>query len=246
MRPQADQWNARTSSPTTAPRVLVIDQDAGVRRLLRRELTAAGYFVHDAEPAREALGRVATHQFDLLILDIDSPASGGPEAIRIVREFSLVPILALSARGEEDSPVGALDVGADDWMQKPFGVKELLARVRNALRRRAREQGKPLRVVGGDLEIDLLYRRVRLHGHDVHLPLKSYEVLRTLAENAGKVLTHQEILAAVWGPPPVGRIEYLRMTIQELRRRLEVDPAHPLYILTEPRVGYRLDARCRM
>jgi two-component system, OmpR family, KDP operon response regulator KdpE len=225
----------------TGPRVLVIDQDVGVRRLLRRELTAAGYRVQDAEPGRGVLTRVTGRQLDLLILDIDSAAGGGLDCIRAVHEVSPIPVLALSSRSDEDAAVGALEVGAGDYIQKPFSTKELLARVKSALRRAAREQGKPEKVVSGDLEIDLLYRRVRLAGCDVRLPLKSYEVLRVLAEHPGKVLKHGEILDAVWGPNRVDRIGYLRIVIQELRRRFGDDPTHPRYILTEARVGYRLN-----
>jgi two-component system KDP operon response regulator KdpE len=159
----------------------------------------------------------------------------------MVRRLSQMPVLALSAHGKEDAMVDALNSGADDYVVKPFGTKELLARVNNALRRRAREQGRPAKVVSGELEIDLLHRRVRSGGRDVHLPPKSYEVLRALAENTGKVVTHQEILSAVWGPQYVDRT-YLRIAIRELRRKLEADPGHPLYILTEPHIGYRLEA----
>lgn len=162
-----------------------------------------------------------------------------------MRELSPIPVLALSERGDEDSTVAALVSGADDYIRKPFGVKELLARVKNALRRRARERGDSAQLVTGDLEIDLLHRRVRSHGRDVHLSVKPYEVLRVLAEGAGKALTHEEILCAVWGRNRADRIQYLRLAIRELRSKLEVDPAHPRYILTETGVGYRLEVRQR-
>jgi two-component system, OmpR family, KDP operon response regulator KdpE len=240
---QAILRDLRAHARSTGPRVLVTDQDVGVRRLLRRELRGLGYRVQDAEPGQGIPARVTGRQFDLLILDIDSAAGGRLDCITAVREVSSIPILALSARSEEEAMVGALEVGADDYIRKPFSVKELLARVKSALRRGVREQGKPAKVVGGDLEIDLLYRRVRLAGCDVHLPLKPYEVLRVLAERPGKVLTHEEILDAVWGLRRTDRIGYLRLAIKELRRRLGDDPSHPRYILTEPRVGYRLDVR---
>ena len=227
----------------TGPRVLVMDEDPGMRLLLRRELTAAGYRAQDVEPREGALGLFAEHGFDLLILDIDSPAVGGRDSIRIVREFSAVPILALSVHGEEDAIAEALSLGADDYVQKPVRLKELLARATNALRRRAFDQGKAALVVSDGLEIDLLHRRVRLHGCVVRLPPNCYEVLRVLAENPGKVLTHREILCAVWGAGRADRIEYLRVAIRNLRQRLEADPVHPLHILTETRVGYRLDVR---
>jgi two-component system, OmpR family, KDP operon response regulator KdpE len=233
----------KAHSLNTGPRVLITDQDVGVRRLLWRELRAAGYRVQVTEPAGGLPAPVTGRQFDLLILDIDSAAAGGLDCISAVREVSSVPILALSTRSEEDAMVGALEVGADDYIRKPFSTKELLARVKSALRRGVRDQGKPAKLVSGDLEIDLLYRRVRLGGCDVHLPVKPYEVLRVLAERPGKVLTHAEILDAVWGPRQADRIGYLRLAIQKLRRKLGDDPAHPRYILTEARVGYRLDVR---
>jgi two-component system, OmpR family, KDP operon response regulator KdpE len=223
------------------PSVLVADDDPAVRLLLRRELTAAGYRVQAVEPSQRALRSITERQFDLLILDIDAAAAGGLEAIRIAREMSTVPILALSVRADEDATIEALEKGADDYVRKPFGVKELLARVKNVLRRRTREQGKPALLVTGDLEIDLLYRRVRLRGQEVHLPVKLYEVLRVLAEGVGRVRTREEILRAVWGARRAERIEYLRSAIRELRRKLEADPAHPRYIVTEMGVGYRLE-----
>lgn len=243
MNSHANVPDVAVTSHGVGPSVLVIDSDPGVRLLLRRELTAAGYCVEGNEPNEGALTRIATLGFDLLMLDIDSPESGGPDSIRIVRELSPVPILALSVHGEEDAIVEALHTGADDYIQKPFRLKELLARTMNALRRRALEQGKPLLVVGGDLKIDLLRRRIYLHDQAVHLAIKSYEVLRVLAECPGQVLTHNQILIAVWGEHRTDRIEYLRHVIQNLRQKLEPDPKHPLYILVERGVGYRLNAR---
>lgn len=227
------------------PRILIIDDDAAIRRLLRRWLAGAGYRVQDIASDRGAHRFVAERQFDLLILDIDPPTSRGPEAIRILRALFPIPILALSVRGDEDTIADALDSGADDYIRKPFSVKELLARVKNALRRRARESGKPAQIRTGDLEIDLLLRRVRLRGLEVHLPAKLYEVLRILAEGAGNIISHKEILTAVWGPRCVDRIDYLRHVIQQLRCRLETDPAHPKYVLTKPQFGYYLDMQRR-
>jgi two-component system KDP operon response regulator KdpE len=211
------------------PSILVIEDDPALRRLLRRELAAAGYRVHDIAPGQSTLGCIAEGAFNLLILDIDSPNGPRSDAIRVIRAFSQVPILALSVHGKEDTMVDVLDSGADDYVLKPFGTKELLARVNNALRRRAREQGTPAKVVSGEIEIDLLHRRVRSSGRDVHLPPTSYEVSRVLAERAGKVVACEEILAAVWGPHQVGR-GYLRGAIRELRFKLEADPGHPLHI----------------
>jgi two-component system, OmpR family, KDP operon response regulator KdpE len=223
------------------PRVLVIDDDPAIRRMLRQVLTAAGYRVQDTAPGDRAVGRVAERRFDLLILDIDAPAGIGADPIRIMRGLSSAPIVALSVRGDETAAVSALEKGADDYVRKPFGLNELLARIMTALRRGARERGRPPVVVTGDLEIDLLQRRIRVHGQEVHLSVKLYEVLKVLTENAGKVLTHEEILRAVWGPQGTGRVGYIRVAIRKLRRRIEADGTCPRYILTEPGIGYRLE-----
>jgi two-component system, OmpR family, KDP operon response regulator KdpE len=225
--------------------VLIIDEDPAIRRLLRRELSAAGYRVEDMEPGKDALASVTDRKFDVAILDMDSRACGGTEIIGAVRELSSIPILALSFRDNEHTAVAALESGADDWIRKPFNTREVLARIKNALRRKAKELGKPVLLFSGPLEIDLLHRRVRLSGKQVRLPLKSYEVLRVLAEGAGRVITHREILSVVWGGRRIDRVGYLRTAIRLLRRQLEADPAHPRYILTELRVGYRLDLGTR-
>jgi two-component system, OmpR family, KDP operon response regulator KdpE len=227
------------------PGVLVIDDDPAIRRLLRQTLTTAGYRVEETTPGHAALRRVVERQFDLVILDIDEPSGPGPAAIgpgpiSLLRALSPAPILALSVRDDEAAAANALENGADDYVRKPFGVNELLARAKIVLRRKARHQDKPALFTTGALEIDLLYRRVRLNGQEIHLPVKAYEVLHVLAAAAGKVVTHQQILGAVWGPERRDRADYLRMAIRELRRRLEPNPAQPRYILTEPRVGYRL------
>jgi two-component system, OmpR family, KDP operon response regulator KdpE len=222
------------------PSILIVDNDPGIRCLVRRGLKKAGYRVQDIEPGPHVLGLIAEHKFDLAILDIDHPAGCGSEAIRLVRELSPMPIVVSSVCGDEDATVEALDSGADDYIRKPFRIKELFARINNALRRRAREQGKQVHLVTGDLEIDLLHRRIRSSGDEVHLPAKQYEVLRVLTEDAGKVLTHDAILRAVWGANCTHRVTYLRVAIRELRRKLEADPARPRHILTERRVGYRL------
>ena len=221
------------------PSILVVDEDPAIRLLLRRGLIAAGYRVRDAAPAQVGPGFLAKAEFDLVILDIDAAACGGTETIRNLRQHSAVPIVALSARQDERASVAALDSGADDYVRKPFGREELLARIRNALRRRAVEQGRPVLLISGDLEIDLVHRRVRRRGQEVKLSAKPYAVLRLLAENAGKVLTHAELLRAVWGERHTGRVQYLRLAIRTLRRQLETDPTHPRILITETRVGYR-------
>jgi two-component system, OmpR family, KDP operon response regulator KdpE len=205
------------------PRVLVIDSDRAVRTLLRRVLSAASYQTQDTDPGEAALRCIAEREFDLLIVDVNSSTDSGPEFVPIVRKLSVVPILVLCI--SEDLAIRALDTGADDYVRKPLSIKELLARVKNTLRRTAREAGKPVQLVIGDL--DLVNHRVGSRGQDVHLPVRLYEVLKVLAEGAGKVLTHEEIIRAVWGPRRVDRLHYLRVAIQELRRRLEPDPDHP-------------------
>jgi two-component system, OmpR family, KDP operon response regulator KdpE len=226
------------------PQILIIDSDGATRTLLRRVLTAAGYRVENNESGLGALRRIAEFEFDLLILDVNSSADGSSDAVRMVRELSAMPILVLSTN--EDTAVGALEQGADDYVCKPLRIKELLARIKNTLRRRARDEGKPCPLVIGDLKIDLLCRRISSCGREVHLPARLYEVLRVLAEGGGKVLTHEELLGAVWGARHPGRLHYLRVAIQELRRRLEPDPTHPQYILTETGVGYRLAMQRRV
>ena len=225
---------------TRGPRVLVIDDDPAIRRLLRQSLTVTGYRVEDATPGNISEERIRQRPIDLIIVDIDEPSGIGPDPIRVLRDLSSTPIIALSLRDDEGAAVAALEKGADDYVRKPFGLNELLARANSALRRRARECGKPAILTTGDLEVDLLHRSIRLRGEEIHLPVKLYEVLRVLAERPGQVITHKEILQSVWGPEQIDRGGYLRVAIGELRRKLEADPAHPRYILTEPRVGYRL------
>jgi two-component system, OmpR family, KDP operon response regulator KdpE len=223
------------------PYVLVADDDPGVRRLLRRALTAESYQVDHCTPGADTLESITQQRFDLLILDIDSPSCSGLDVLRELRRLSPIPILALSANLKEEIAVNALESGADDYVQKPFRVRELLARVKNALRRRRVEQGRPARVVTGPLEIDLLRRHVLRNGRTVHLARKSYEVLKVLAENPGQVISHSRILSSVWGAGRADRITYLRFVIRDLRMRLEPDPSRPRFILTEAHVGYRLE-----
>lgn len=220
------------------PSILVIDEDPAIRVMLRRGLNAAGYRVRDATPAQTEPGFLAKPEFDLLILDIDAAAYGGTETIRNLRQHSAMPIVALSARQDERASVAALDSGADDYARKPFGREELLVRIRNALRRQA-----PNRVIrccssaaipkSICCTAEFAARGKRLDSR------KLYAVLRLLAENAGKVLTHAELLRAVWGEQHAERVQYLRLAIRTLRRQLETDPAHPRILVMETRVGYR-------
>jgi two-component system, OmpR family, KDP operon response regulator KdpE len=220
--------------------ILVVDDDPAIRRYIRRSFGAEHCQVRDMAPGRSALERISEQDLDLVILGLDGAAAGGPDIIRTVRELSSVPIVAISTRDDEDSLIEALESGADDYVTQPFRIRTLIARSRTVLRRVLRERGYPPRFISGDLEIDLVTRRVWSRGHKIHLAAKPYAVLRLLVERAGQVLSHDELLSSVWGPKRIDRVSYLRLTIRELRRALEADPAHPLHIITEMGVGYRL------
>jgi two-component system, OmpR family, KDP operon response regulator KdpE len=221
-----------------------MDQDPAIRLFLRRRLVEAGHSVRDAEPDAPPPAK-SGRKFDLLILDMDLPTERGTDLIRNIRDTSAVPILALSSRGDEEAAITALKCGADDFIQKPFSIRELLARVENALRRRAREEGQYVRLATGNLEIDLRHRRVYSYGAEVHLPVKEYEVLRVLAENADRVVSHHNLLRAVWDCRDHKHLTYLRLVIRALRRKLEPEPDRPQHILTETRIGYCLRTRAR-
>ncbi len=225
------------ASPTT---VLVVDDEPAIRRLLRTSLAAQGYGVVEAGAGGEALDAMAREKPDLLILDLGLPDMSGIDVIRRVRRSSTLPIIVLSVRDDERGKVEALDLGADDYVTKPFGTDELVARIRTALRHRFQAQGEKPIFVSGDLSVDLVRRTVKRDGREVHLSPKEYELLAELVANAGKVLTHRHILSRVWGPAHVEDAPYLRVFIRALRHKLEPDPARPTHIITEPGVGYRL------
>ena len=228
-------------------RVLVVDDEPAILKFVRSNLQARGYEVYTASDGVEALDEFEVNNPDLVILDIRMPGMDGLEATRRIREHSQVPIIILSALGEESDKVRALDQGTDDYLTKPFGVDELLARVRAVLRR-----GKsPAQEIGpgptgsftaGDLVVDFEHRRVTMKGLEVKLTPTEYELLHQLVSNADKVITHSILLNRVWGPEYSGESEYLRVYIGRLRRKLEPDPTQPKYILTEPGVGYRFRA----
>ena len=220
--------------------VLVVDDEPPIRRLLRTSLGAQGYNVIEAGSGRDALALVDHDKPDLVILDLGLPDLNGIEVIRAVRAHSTVPIIVLSVREDERGKVEALDLGADDYVTKPFGVEELVARIRTALRHRFQAQGEKPLFVAGELAVDLVRRSVKRGGEEVHLSPKEYDLLAELVVNAGKVLTHRHILTKVWGPAHTEDAQYLRVFIRNLRHKLEPDPARPRYILTEPGVGYRL------
>jgi two-component system KDP operon response regulator KdpE len=226
---------------TAAPvRVLVVDDEPAIRRFLRTSLTAQGYHVIEAEGGEGALAAMRG-AVDVLVLDLGLPDSDGFAVIRRLREGgSDVPIIVLSSRADEGGKVRALDLGADDYVTKPFGMDELLARLRAALRHRLQQQGERPVFRSGDLSVDLVRRIVAVRGSEVKLSPREYDLLRLLVAHAGKVLTHKFILREVWGGE--SDVQYLRIYIRALRQKIEADPERPQHILTETGVGYRLRA----
>lgn len=219
-------------------RILVVDDEPQIRRALRAALTAQGHAVEVASGGEEALRRLAAETFDLVILDLVLPDLDGTEVCVRLREWSAVPVIVLSVRDDEPSKVSALDRGADDYLVKPFGVAELLARVRANLRRAREEVGAPV-VECGDLRIDVGRRRVEVAGREIRLTRKEFDLLAYLALNRGRVLTHRMLLQHVWGPEYGEEVQYLRVFVRQLRLKLEPDPHLPRYILTDVGVGYR-------
>lgn len=221
-------------------RVLVVDDEPPIRRLLRTSLGAHGYDVVEAASAQEAIVKSSTERLDLIILDLGLPDEDGLDVIRRIREWSRIPIIVLSVRGREADKIEALDRGADDYVTKPFSMGELLARIRAALRRRLQSEVEEPVFRSGGLTVDLARRIVSVEGREVKLTPTEYALLRVLVTHAGKVVTHRQLLREVWGPVYVNETHYLRVYIGHLRRKIEPDPTHPRYILTEPGVGYRL------
>jgi two-component system KDP operon response regulator KdpE len=224
------------------PVVVVIEDEPQIRRFLRAALTGQGYRLFEADTGEDGLIEAASRQPDVVILDLGLPDIDGLEVIRRLREWSAVPIIVLSARGHERDKVAALDVGADDYLSKPFGVEELLARMRVALRHHARvdRESTESTFTVGEIQIDLARRRVLVRGAEVHLTPIEYRLLATLVRHAGRVITHRQLLREVWGPNAEDQAHYLRVYMAHLRRKLEIDSARPRYLSTEPGVGYRL------
>jgi two-component system KDP operon response regulator KdpE len=221
-------------------RILVVDDDRQITRVLHRGLTMHGYDVHVASDGEAALQTFGDWPPDLVITDLAMPNMSGLELCRRIRTVSEVPLIVLSVRGEEKTKVEALDVGADDYVTKPFGMDELLARIRATLRRAPSAHEEATKVVDiGHFHIDLEARRVTLQEKEVHLTPKEYDLLVFLARHPGKVLTHRKLLAAIWGGNSVDQTEYLRVFIGQLRKKIEPNTATPQYILTEPWIGYR-------
>lgn len=220
--------------------VLVVDDEPPIRRFLRTSLTAVGHRVVLAENATEALAMLAAEKPEVIILDLGLPDRSGLDVISEIRQRSSVPIIVLSARSDERSKVEALDLGADDYIGKPFGMAELMARLRAALRHAFHAQGEYPVFVSGELAVDLVRRQVTRGGVEVKLSPKEFELMRHLVSHAGKVLTHRQLLREVWGPAQAEEVQYLRVFIRGLRQKLEPDPTRPTHILTELGVGYRL------
>jgi two-component system KDP operon response regulator KdpE len=221
------------------PRILVIDDEQAIRRFLHTVLSGPDFTLHEAENGHAGLAAAAAFKPDVILLDLGLPDLDGIEVIRRIREWSPVPIIVLSVREREDDKVAALDAGADDYLTKPFGVGELLARIRAALRRSLQEIPEPL-FSSADLQVDLGSRRVTVSGAEISLTPTEYDILRLLVTHAGKVLTHGQILKQVWGIAYLEQPHVLRVNISNLRRKIEPDPSRPRHIITEPGVGYRL------
>jgi two-component system KDP operon response regulator KdpE len=226
---------------TTDIRVLVVDDEPQIRRFLRPALEHQHWDVVEAESGREALLQATTRRPDIVLLDLGLPDMEGIDVLRQLRDWSSAPVIILSARGTEQQKVEALDSGADDYLTKPFGVEELLARMRAALRRQQKSAGTAEPVFeSGDLKVNLALRRVWSRGAEVHLTPLEYRLLSTLVKHAGKVLTHQFLLREVWGLAYLRETHYLRIFMRQLRHKLEADPARPQHLTTESGVGYRL------
>jgi len=219
-------------------RVLVVDDEQQILRALRTSLRGAGFEVETADTAEGALAAAAMRPPEAVILDLVLPDGTGTEVVRELRTWSSAPVIVLSAVGDEQEKVAALNAGADDYVEKPVGIDELIARLRAALRRAA-PSAEPLITVG-DLDVDLEKREVRVEGKPVHLTPHQFDLLRVLARNEGKLLTHRAILQEVWGPGYGSESNLLHVHVSQLRRKIEPDPARPRYLLTEPGAGYRL------
>jgi two-component system KDP operon response regulator KdpE len=220
--------------------ILVVDDEPQIRRFLRTSLDVHGYDVLEAAAADEALRLATLGRPDLVVLDLGLPDRDGFEVLKTIRGWSRVPIFILSVHGRELEKVKAFEMGADDYITKPFGMAELLARVKAVLRRRLHEEVPEPVFSVGTLEVDLVRRMVRVDGADVRLSPKQYRLLQILVAHAGKVVTHHHLLKEIWGPAHLDDVQYLRIFVRKLRSRIEADPARPRYLLTELGVGYRL------
>jgi two-component system KDP operon response regulator KdpE len=224
----------------SAGRILVVDDDPQIRRVLKVTLTGQGYEVDDAKNGDAALEKLREARFDLVLLDMNMPGISGLDACRAMREQSEIAIIMLTVRDNETDKVEALDAGADDYVTKPFTTPELSARIRAALRRTPWTHGPSGRLTLGTATVDFDTRQVTSRGRHVHLTPKEFDLLRYLAAHANKVLSHRELLQAVWGPDYGDQVDYLRVVVNQIRKKIEARPSTPVYLLTEPWVGYRL------
>ena len=224
------------------PTILVIEDEAQIRRFLRTTLTSHHFQLAEATTGQEGITQAATYQPDIILLDLGLPDLDGFEVTRRIREWSQVPIIVISARGQEHDKVTALDIGADDYLTKPFGVDELLARIRVALRHASQKTHASVEQVVsiGELSFDIVRRQVRVAGAEIHLTPTEYKLLTALVRHRGRVVTHGQLLAATWGTNYATETHYLRVYMGQLRHKLEADPMRPRYIVTEPGIGYRL------
>jgi two-component system KDP operon response regulator KdpE len=236
-----DHEITETPSAEIGARVLVIDDERAIRKFLRASLNAQGYVVYEAADGLSAISAVIADRPDVLLLDLGLPDMDGVEVIRQLREWSQVPIIILSVREQESDKIAALDAGADDYLLKPFGIGELTARMRVVMRRTSKGSDGPVLSVE-NLRVDLAHRQVTLAKKELTLTPTEYDLLRILIQNAGKVLTHHQLLRLVWGSGYENETHLLRVNISNLRRKIEPDPVRPHYILTEPGVGYRMRA----
>jgi two-component system KDP operon response regulator KdpE len=218
--------------------VLIVDDEPAIRRLLRTSLQAQGYRTLEADTGARAVAQIAGEKPDLVLLDLGLPDMDGLEVIRLVRAATAVPIVVVSSREDERGKVAALDLGADDYITKPFGMEELAARLRAALRHRLQQEGAQPVFASGDLSVDMVRRIVMVGGADVHLSPREYDILTLLVMHAGKVLTHRFIMGKLWGA--TGDVQQLRVYVRQIRQKIEADPERPRHILTETGVGYRL------
>jgi len=222
------------------PVVLIIEDEAQMRRFLRASLTSNGYQVVETDTAEAGLAQAAARNPELVLLDLGLPDQDGLVVTQRLREWAKTPIIVISARGREEDKIQALDAGADDYLTKPFGVGELLARIRVALRNAARGELGSSQFSVGPLKVDLVRRQVLVKGQEVHLTPIEYKLLATLVKHAGRVITHRQLLREVWGPNSSDQTQYLRVYMGQLRHKLEENPSRPQFLTTEPGVGYRL------
>jgi len=225
----------------SAGRILVVDDDPQIRRVMRVTLTGQGYEVDDAKSGEAALEKLRLDKFDLVMLDMNMPGMGGLETCRHIRSDSDIAVIMLTVRDGDEDKVEALDAGADDYITKPYKAAELLARIRAALRRTPSTHGPAGRMKFGSTEVDFDTRRVTARGRQLHLTPKEFELLRFLAAHPNKVLSHRELLQAVWGPDYGDQVDYLRVFVNQLRKKIEANPSSPRFLITEPWVGYRLE-----